>query len=98
MADLNQVMMIGRLTRDTELKYAARRTAVCGFSIAVNRKRRNGDKRVDKASFFEAALWGRQAEALSRYLVKGKQIGYEMLSFPEAYNQWYSAKSEGGKK
>jgi single-strand DNA-binding protein len=69
------VALIGRLTRDAELKYTANGTAVCKFSVAVNRKKKEGDNWVDEASFFDVVLWGRQGEALNQYLVKGKQIG-----------------------
>ena len=75
MADLNNVNLIGRLTRDAELKYIPNGTAVCKFSIAVNRHRKNGDQWEDEANFFEIVLWGRQAESLEQYLVKGKQVG-----------------------
>jgi single-strand DNA-binding protein len=75
MSDLNHVILIGRLTRDAELKYTSNGTAVCRFSIAVNRKKKNGDQWVDEANFFDIVLWGRQGEALNQYLVKGKQIG-----------------------
>jgi single-strand DNA-binding protein len=69
------VALIGRLTRDAELKYTSGGTAVCKFSVAVNRKKKDGDNWVDEASFFDVVLWGRQGEALNQYLVKGKQIG-----------------------
>jgi single-strand DNA-binding protein len=73
--DMNSVTLIGRLTRDAELKYTVNGIAVCKFSIAVNRKKKNGDEWVDEASFFDIVLWGRQGEALNQYLQKGKQIG-----------------------
>jgi single-strand DNA-binding protein len=69
------VALIGRLTRDAELKYTANGTAVCKFSVAVNRKRKDGDNWADEASFFDVVLWGRQGEALNQYLAKGKQVG-----------------------
>ena len=77
MADLNHVVLIGRLTRDAELKYTAGGTAVAKFSIAVNRRKKNGDQWEDEASFFDIVLWGRQAESLHPYLVKGKMIGVD---------------------
>jgi single-strand DNA-binding protein len=77
MADLNHVTLIGRLTRDAELKYTSSGQAVCKFSIAVNRRRKNGDQWEDEANFFDIVLWGRQGEALNQYLVKGKMIGVE---------------------
>jgi single-strand DNA-binding protein len=77
MADLNHVVLIGRLTRDAELKYTASGQAVCKFSIAVNRRRKNGEQWEDEANFFDIVLWGRQGESLNQYLVKGKMIGIE---------------------
>lgn len=77
MSDINHVILIGRLTRDAELKYTTGGMAVCKFSIAVNRKKKNGDQWVDEANFFDIVLWGRQGEALNQYLVKGKQIGVD---------------------
>jgi single-strand DNA-binding protein len=77
MADLNHVTLIGRLTRDAELKYTSGGQAVCKFSIALNRRRKNGDQWEDEANFFDIVLWGRQGEALNQYLVKGKMVGVE---------------------
>jgi single-strand DNA-binding protein len=76
-ADINNVVMAGRLTRDAELKYTANGQAISKFSIAVNRRRKSGDDWTDEANFFDIALWGRQAEALNQYLMKGKQIGVQ---------------------
>lgn len=77
MTDLNRVVLIGRLTRDAETKFTQNGQAVCKFSLAVNRKRKVGDQWEDEASFFDAVLWGRQAETLNQYLTKGKQIAIE---------------------
>jgi single-strand DNA-binding protein len=77
MADLNHVVLIGRLTRDAELKYTSGGQAVCKFSIAVNRRRKNGDQWEDEANFFDIVVWGRQGESLHPYLVKGKMVGVD---------------------
>ncbi|MDR2700929.1 MAG: single-stranded DNA-binding protein [Spirochaetaceae bacterium] len=77
MVDLNHVMLIGRLTRDAELKYTAAGQAVCKFSIAVNRRKKSGDQWVDEPNFFDIVLWGRQGETLNQYLVKGKLVGVD---------------------
>lgn len=77
MADINHVVLVGRLTRDAELKYTTGGQAVCKFSIAVNRRRKSGDQWVDEANFFDIVLWGRSGESLNQYLVKGKLIGVE---------------------
>jgi len=77
MADINHVVLVGRLTRDAELKYTASGQAVCKFSIAVNRRRKNGDQWEDEANFFDVVLWGRQGESLNQYLQKGKSVGVD---------------------
>ena len=77
MADINHVVLVGRLTRDAELKYTAGGQAVCKFSIAVNRRRKQGDSWIDEPNFFDIVVWGRQGETLNQYLVKGKQVGID---------------------
>jgi single-strand DNA-binding protein len=77
MADLNHVVLVGRLTRDAELKYTANGQAVCKFSVALNRRRKSGDQWVDEANFFDIVLWGKQGESLNQYLIKGKQVGVD---------------------
>jgi len=77
MADLNHVVLIGRLTRDAEMKYTSSGQAVCKFSIAVNRRKKNGDQWEDEANFFDIVVWGKQGESLHQYLVKGKMVGVD---------------------
>ncbi len=77
MADVNRVVLVGRLTRDAELRYTASGLPVCNFAVAVNRRRKNGDEWVEEASFFDIVLWGRQGESLNQYLVKGKQVAID---------------------
>ena len=77
MTDLNRVVLIGRLVRDAELKYTASGQAVCKFSIAVNRKKKNGDQWEDEANFFDIVVWGRQGESIHQYLLKGKMVGVD---------------------
>jgi len=77
MVDINHVVLIGRLTRDAELKSIASGQAVCKFSIAVNRRRKSGDQWEDEANFFDIVVWGRQGESLHQYLVKGKMVAVD---------------------
>ena len=67
--DLNRVIIIGRLTADAILKSTQSGTALCNFSIANNRK--FGEK--ESTNFFECTMWGKGAEALTQYLLKGKK-------------------------
>ncbi len=77
MADINRVVLVGRLTKDAELKYTGGGMAICEFSVAVNSSRKQGDEWVDEANFFDVTLFGRQGEAVQRYLTKGQQVGVD---------------------
>lgn len=77
MRDINVVVLVGRLTRDSELKYTASGMPVSKFSVAVNRSKKQGEEWVDEVSFFEINYWGKAAEGVNKYLVKGQQVGVE---------------------
>lgn len=68
---INNVTLIGRLTRDMDLSYLSTGTAKGSLSLAVNENTKAGEH----TSFFDVVLWGKTAESLQRYLTKGKQIG-----------------------
>ena len=74
MQDVNSLILIGRLTKDLSLEYKQSGLAVGETSIAVNRSVKKGDKWEDEASFFDITLFGKTAENLKQYLVKGKQV------------------------
>lgn len=71
---MNKVILIGRLTKDVELRYTqTNNTAVASFSIAVNRKFvKTGEER--QADFFNIIAWNKLAENISKYLFKGIQV------------------------
>ena len=75
MADINTATLIGRLTRDEELKYTPSGAAVGNISIAINRKVKKGQEWVDEANYFDVVFFGKQAEGLKQFLTKGKQVG-----------------------
>lgn len=76
---MNSVNLIGRLTRDPELRYTPSQTATCTFTLAVDKKmsREKRQEAVDNnrptADFPRITVWGAQAENVSRYLSKGSQ-------------------------
>lgn len=74
MRDINVVVLAGRLVRDAELRYTKSGAAVAGFSLAVNRSVKRGDKWEDEASFIDATMFGKRAESLQQYLTKGTQL------------------------
>ena len=77
MADINHVVLVGRLTRDAALKFTGSGLAICEFSIAINRRVKNGDTWTDEAHFFDITLFGKQGEAVSQYMTKGTQVAVE---------------------
>jgi single-strand DNA-binding protein len=76
-SDLNRVILIGRLTRDPELKYLQSGTAVARFSIANNRRYSTAGEKKEQVSFFECIAWSKLAEMLTEYCKKGQRIGIE---------------------
>lgn len=77
MADVNRVIEIGHLTRDEELTYTPGGMAIGKVSIAINRRVKKGQDWVDEANYFDVVIFGKQAEALKRFLTKGKQIAVD---------------------
>ena len=78
MANLNKVMLIGNLTRDPELRYTPKGTAVAEIGMAVNRVRTNDQgQRQEDTTFVDVTLWGRQAELAQQYLSKGRPVYIE---------------------
>jgi single-strand DNA-binding protein len=72
MASLNKVHLIGNLTRDIELRYTPKGSAVADMSIAINRKWKDDQGAVrEEVTFVDIALWGKTAESCAKYLKKG---------------------------
>jgi single-strand DNA-binding protein len=75
MASFNKVILVGNLTRDPEVRYTPKGSAVADVGIAVNRQYtlENGDKR-EEVMFVDVTFWGRTAEIAGEYLKKGRSI------------------------
>ncbi len=73
---LNRIVLIGRLTRDPELRYTSNGTPVCNFTLAVERNytNRDGDRDVD---FINIVTWRGLAENCARHLGKGRLVGVD---------------------
>jgi single-strand DNA-binding protein len=78
MANLNKVMLMGNLTRDPEVRYTPKGTAVAELGMAINRvySAENGEKR-EETTFVDVTLWGRTAEIAGEYLKKGRPVFIE---------------------
>lgn len=73
---LNTIVLIGRLTRDPELRYTPSGTAVCSFSLAVDRPFTNqqGERETD---FIDIVVWRREAENVAQHLTKGRMAAVQ---------------------
>ena len=76
-SDLNRVFLIGRLTRDPELRYTQSGTSVCSFSIANNRTYVAAGEKKEQVSYFNCVAWAKTGEVIAEYCKKGKRIGIE---------------------
>ena len=74
---MNKVILIGRLTRDPELRTTPSGTATTSFTVAVDRPFVNQQSGQREADFINCVAWRKQAENISRYCVKGTQVAVE---------------------
>ncbi len=73
MANYNKVILMGRLTRDPELRYTKSETAICKVGLAVNRRYKDGasGEWKEEATFVDVTIWGKRGEAYEKYHKKG---------------------------
>jgi len=72
---MNKVFLIGRLSRDPELRHTTSGTAVCQINVAISRPVSQG--REPETDFINVVVWNKQAENVAKYLAKGRQIAIE---------------------
>jgi single-strand DNA-binding protein len=78
MSDINRVTLVGRLTRDPELRALPSGTSVLNLGLAVNgRQKDQSGNWIDKPNFFDVKVFGAQAEMLANHLAKGRRIGVD---------------------
>lgn len=85
MASFNEVLLMGNLTRDPELKFTSNGNALCKFGLAVNRKYKQGEEWKEDVCFVDITVWGKQAENCAEYLSKGRPV---FLSGRLSFNSW----------
>lgn len=72
---MNKVILIGRLSRDPELRHTTNGTAVCQINVAISRPVSQGKE--PETDFINVTVWNKQAENIARYLSKGRQVAVE---------------------
>jgi single-strand DNA-binding protein len=95
MANFNKVILIGNLTRDPELRYTPKGTAIAEIGLAINRKwKSETGEAKEEVTFVDVATYGRTAEVIGQYLKKGRPI---MIEGRLKLDQW-DDKTTGAKR
>ena len=91
--DINRVTLVGRLTRDPELRHLPSGSPVLQLGLAVNgRQKDDAGNWTDKPNFFDVKVFGNQAEMLSQHLAKGRRVGID------GRLDWSSWETDGQKR
>jgi single-strand DNA-binding protein len=86
MANFNKVILAGNLTRDPELRYTPKGTAIASFGLAINRKWKSETGEMkEEVTFVDIEAWDRQAEVISQYFKKGRPI---LVEGRLKFDQW----------
>lgn len=91
--DLNAVSLVGRLTRDPDLRSLPSGASVCELRLAYNTSVKRGDAWEDKGNFINVTVWGAQGEALARNLTRGQRVG---VTGRLEWREWET--QDGGKR
>ena len=89
---INNVVLVGRLTRNIEVRYTQSEKAVGNFTLAINRRFKNQNGEYD-TDFIDCVIFGKQAETMAQYTTKGDLIGVEGSIQKRAYED-----KEGNKR
>jgi len=92
MADFNSVVLLGRLTRDPELRYVGNGAPVCSFSVATNHRYTKSDgQKAESVTFIDVDVWRRLAELCSQFLKKGRQV---LVTGMLKQDRWVDSKTQ----
>ena len=92
MSDINQVIIIGNLARDPELRTLPSGSSVCSFNIANNFTYVKDGEKKSEASFFKCTAWGKTAEVVAQYVKKGDRV--VVTADNVRTNAWESAEGD----
>ena len=86
--DLNMCTFVGRITKDTQTKYSQSGTAIASFTIAVNNiVSDNVGGYREEPNFFDMVIYGKRAESLYKYLIKGQQVAIQAEARQNSYKR-----------
>lgn len=83
----SKIVVMGNLTKNPELRYTPKGTAVCTINIANNERERDpkSGEQTERVTYFKATAWGKQAEAITQYFERGSEIYVEGKFKPEVW-------------
>lgn len=91
---MNNVSLVGNLTRDPDLRHTSSNKSVCQFGLAVNERYKDASGQwVDKPMFIDCEAWGTTGENIARYMSKGRKVG---ITGSLVLDQWED--KQGGKR
>jgi single-strand DNA-binding protein len=89
---INRVVIVGRLTRDPELRALPSGTSVCGLRIACNSSRKDADgELVERPNYFDVSVFGAHGESVSRYMHRGSRVAIDGRL---EWREWETAEQE----
>src|SRR5271170_827366 len=89
---INRVVLVGRLTRDPELRALPSGTSVCGLRIACNSSHRDADgELIERPNYFDVSVYGAPGESVSRYMHRGSRVGVDGRL---EWREWETAEQE----
>jgi single-strand DNA-binding protein len=89
---INRVVLVGRLTRDPELRALPSGTSVCSLRIACNSSRRDADGEfVERPNFFDVSVYGAPSESVSQYMRRGSRVAIDGRL---EWREWETAEQE----
>ncbi len=89
---INRVVLIGRLTRDPELRALPSGTSVCGLRIACNSSRKDQDgELIERPNYFDVSVYGARGESVSRYMRRGSRVAIDGRL---EWREWETAEQE----
>ena len=91
MNDINKVILVGRCTRDPELKSTPQGKHLCRFSLASNESYTINGEKKESVNYVDCIIWGKAAEIISKYLTKGKRVAVDGKL---KYSSWDNAEGK----
>jgi len=89
--NINRVVLVGRLTRDPELRALPSGTSVCSMRIACNSSRRDGDDFIERPNYFDVSVYGASGETVSQYMRRGSRVAVDGRL---EWREWETAEQE----